>query len=123
MQGEIERFKGRPIKSTGDGFLATFDGPARAIHCALEASRKIHRLGIEVRSALHTGEVELIGEDVGGIAVHTAARVLEQAGPNEVWTSRTVKDLVAGSAFRFRDRGSYRLQGVSDDWSLFSVEQ
>ncbi len=96
MHTEIDRFKGRVVKSTGDGFLATFDGPARAIHCALALSEEARRLDIEIRSGLHTAEVELIDGDVGGIAVHTAARVLAEASASEVWTSRTVKDLVAG---------------------------
>lgn len=122
MQAAIDRFKGRAVKSTGDGYLATFDGPARAIQCACAASREMRRLGIEIRSALHTGEVELIGSDVGGITVHTAARVLAEAKANEVWTSRTVKDLVAGSRFKFSERGTYNLKGVSGDWPLFTVE-
>jgi class 3 adenylate cyclase len=82
----------------------------------------VRRLGIEIRSALHTGEVELIGSDVGGITVHTAARVLAEAQANEVWTSRTVKDLVAGSRFKFSERGTYTLKGVSGEWPLFTVE-
>jgi class 3 adenylate cyclase len=123
MRTEINRFRGRAVKSTGDGFLATFDGPARAIHCAFAASEEMQRMGIEIRSALHTGEVELIGDDVGGIAVHTAARVLAEAKAGEVWASRTVKDLVAGSRLRFSERGTYSLKGVSGDWPLFTVEQ
>lgn len=123
MQTEIGRFKGRSVKSTGDGFLATFDGPARAISCALAASTEMRRLGIEIRSGLHTGEVELMGEDIGGIAVHLAARILDQAKPNEVWTSRTVKDLVAGSKFKFCERGTHSFKGVQGDWPLFSVGQ
>ncbi len=123
MQAEISRFKGRPVKSTGDGFLATFDGPARAIRCALAVAPQMRRLGIEIRSGLHTGEVQLMGEDVSGIAVHTAARILEEAKPNEVWASRTVRDLVAGSQLKFRERGTYSLKGIAGDWPLFSVEQ
>lgn len=122
MQAEIGRYQGRAVKSTGDGFLATFDGPARAIRCACAASREIHRLGIDIRCGLHTGEVELVAGDVSGIAVHTAARVLAEAKPNEVWASRTVKDLVAGSHFRFNERGTYSLKGVAGDWPLFAVE-
>ncbi len=122
MHTEIDRFKGRVVKSTGDGFLATFDGPARAIHCALAASEEARRLGIEIRSGLHTGEVELIDGDVGGIAVHTAARVLAEASASEVWTSRTVKDLVAGSRFKFSEQGTYKLKGIAGDWPLFTVE-
>ncbi len=122
MHTEINRFRGRAVKSTGDGFLATFDGPARAIHCAFAASEEMRRMGIEIRSGLHTGEVELIGDDVGGIAVHTAARVLAKAKASEVWTSRTVKDLVAGSKFRFSERGTYNFKGVPGDWPLFTVK-
>jgi class 3 adenylate cyclase len=122
MNREIRRFRGRAVKTTGDGFLATFDGPARAIHCALAASEEMQRMGIEIRSALHTGEVELIGEDVGGIAVHMAARILAEARAGEVWTSRTVKDLVVGSSLRFSDRGNFSLKGISGDWPLHAVE-
>lgn len=122
MNTEIRRFGGRAVKTTGDGFLATFDGPARAIHCALAASEEMQRMGIEIRSALHTGEVELIGEDVGGIAVHMAARILAEARAGEVWTSRTVKDLVVGSSLRFSDRGNFSLKGISGDWPLHAVE-
>jgi len=123
MHAEINRYKGRAVKKTGDGFLATFDGPARAIHCALAVNGEMRRLGLEIRSGLHTGEVELIDGDVGGIAVHTAARVLAEAKANEVWTSRTIKDLVAGSRFKFIERGIHHLKGIPGDWPLFSVEQ
>ena len=122
MQTEIKRFRGRAVKTTGDGFLATFDGPARAIHCAQAASEEMQRMGIEIRSALHTGEIELIGEDVGGIAVHIAARILAEARAGEVWTSGTVKDLVIGSSLKFSERGTYSLKGVSGEWPLHAVE-
>ncbi len=122
IRTEFNRFEGRVIKSTGDGFLATFDGPARAILCALEMSEEARRLGIEIRAGLHTGEVELIDGDVAGITVHTAARVLAEARASEVWTSRTVKDLVAGSKFNFSEQGAFRLKGVSGDWPLFTVQ-
>ena len=118
---QIAKFRGRVVKSTGDGFLATFDGPARAIHCALTTSQEVHNLGIEIRLGLHTGEVEIIGDDVGGISVHAAARITANARPDEVWTSRTVKDLVAGTQFKFREQGTYKLRGVSGDWPLFTV--
>jgi len=121
MRKQIDRHRGRVVKNTGDGFLATFDGPARAIECAFAANDEIHRLGIELRSGLHTGEVELIGDDVGGIAVHIASRVLEHAHPHEIWTSRTVKDLVVGSKFQFDEKGSYSFKGVDGDWPLFAV--
>jgi class 3 adenylate cyclase len=119
---QVAKFRGRVVKSTGDGFLATFDGPARAIHCALTTSQEVHNLGIEIRSGLHTGEVEIVGDDVGGISVHAAARIMANARADEVWTSRTVRDLVAGSQFKFREQGSYNLRGISGDWPLFTVE-
>lgn len=120
---EITRFQGRAIKNTGDGFLATFDGPSRAIQCAQALREQVKRLGIEIRAGLHTGEIELIGDDVGGIAVHIAARVLSKAADDEVWVSRTVKDLVTGSGFRFREQGLFQLKGIPDEWPLFVVEQ
>jgi class 3 adenylate cyclase len=123
MHKAIARFRGRAVKSTGDGFLATFDGPARAIQCAFEIRDEIQRLGIEIRAGLHTGEIELMGEDVGGIAVHIAARVLGKAAANEVWASRTVKDLVVGSGFRFSECGIHSLKGVPGEWGLFTVDQ
>lgn len=119
----IARFRGRAIRSTGDGFLATFDGPARAIRCASALSDEAQRMGIEIRVGLHTGEIELIGEDIGGIAVHIAARVLGKAGDNEICVSRTVKDLVAGSGFEFNEQGVYSLKGVPGEWRLFRVEK
>jgi class 3 adenylate cyclase len=122
MHAEINRFRGNVIKSTGDGYLATFDGPARAIHCAFAMNQQMMRLGIEIRSGLHTGEVELMDGDVGGIAVHIAARVLEQARAGEVLASRTIKDLVVGSSFKFREHGIYNLKGIAGDWPLFAVE-
>jgi class 3 adenylate cyclase len=121
MHAEINRFRGNVVKSTGDGFLATFDGPARAIHCAFAMNEQMARLGIEIRSGLHTGEVELMDGDVGGIAVHIAARVLEKARANEVLASRTVKDLVVGSRFGFSEQGTYSLKGIAGDWPLFAV--
>jgi class 3 adenylate cyclase len=119
---ELTRFRGRAIKKMGDGFLATFDGPARAIRCATaihEVARSHH--GLEVRSGLHTGEIELIGDDVGGIAVNIGARVEAAARPGEVLVSGTVKDLVAGSGIAFEDRGEHELKGVPDRWRLFAV--
>ena len=119
---EISRYRGHVVKSTGDGLLATFDGPARAIRCALAVSNDSRRMGIEIRAGLHTGEIELGERDVGGIAVHIAARVLAQAQANEVWVSRTVKDLVVGSGFRFSERGAHSLKGIPGEWRLFAVE-
>lgn len=118
---EFTRFGGREIKTVGDGFLATFDGPARAIRCACAIRDGVRSLGIEIRAGLHTGECELMGDDVGGIAVHIGARVAASATAGQVLVSGTVKDLVAGSGLRFADRGSRRLQGVPGEWRLFSV--
>jgi class 3 adenylate cyclase len=123
VEKEISRFHGRAIKNTGDGFLATFDGPGRAIRCAFAINEDIQKLGIQVRAGLHTGEIEQIGDEVGGIAVHIASRVMAQANASEVWASGTVKDLVVGSKLKFSDRGSHRLKGVPEEWRLFSVEQ
>jgi class 3 adenylate cyclase len=119
---ELVRFRGRAVKKMGDGFLATFDGPARAIRCATairELARDEH--GLEVRSGLHTGEIELIGDDVGGIAVNIGARVEAAARPGDVLVSGTVKDLVAGSGLTFEDRGEHELKGIPDRWRLFAV--
>jgi len=119
---ELAFFRGREVKTTGDGFLATFDGPARGIRCACAISDSARPLGIEVRAGLHTGECEIMGEDIGGIAVHIGARVAAQAGSGEVLVSSTVKDLVAGSGLRFEDRGAHALKGVPEEWRLFAVE-
>ncbi len=118
---EIGRFRGRAVKSTGDGVLATFDGPGRAIRCAQAISSRVNDLGIKVRAGLHTGECELLGADIGGIAVHIAARVASLAGADEVFVSSTVKDLVAGSGIQFEERGSRALKGVPDEWRIFAV--
>ena len=122
VRAELARFRGREVKTAGDGFLATFDGPARAIRCACAVRDAVRSLGIEIRAGLHTGECELMGDDVGGIAVHTGARVAASAGPGEVLVSSTVKDLVAGSRLRFADRGTHDLRGVPEEWRLFAVE-
>jgi class 3 adenylate cyclase len=122
VRKEIVTFRGRDVNTTGDGLLATFDGPARAIRCALSIRDRVRPLDLRVRTGLHTGECELIGDDVGGIAVHIAARVQAAAAPDEVLVSSTVKDLVAGSQLRFAERGSHRLKGVPDEWRLFAVE-
>ena len=116
---EITRFRGRGIKSTGDGVLATFDGPGRGVRCAQAICDSVRPLGIELRAGLHTGECELMGDDIGGIAVHIAARVAAQASAGEVMVSSTVKDLVGGSGIEFEDRGSHALKGVPDEWRLF----
>jgi class 3 adenylate cyclase len=122
MRRELERHRGRLVKNTGDGILATFDGPARAIRCAQAIATGMKSLGIEVRAGLHTGEVELRGEDVAGMGVNIAARVMDAAGPGGVVVSSTVKDLVAGSGLRFADRGTHDLRGVPGEWRLFAVE-
>lgn len=123
-RSQIERFRGTYVNTTGDGLLATFDGPGRAIRCAHALGRALEPAGIKIRAGLHTGEIELRDEsDVGGIAVHIAARVMHEAGPGEVVCSRTVKDLVAGSEFAFDDRGLCVLKGVPDEWQLYAVRQ
>ena len=121
VQQELMRFRGREVKTLGDGSLATFDGPARAIRCGRAIAEAARSRGLEVRIGLHSGEVELIEEDVGGIAVHIAARVGALAAPGEVLVSSTVKDLVAGSGIRFVDRGAERLKGIPDEWRLFAA--
>jgi class 3 adenylate cyclase len=121
VRAVIERHRGREVKTTGDGFLATFDGPARAIRCAVELTAAVAGLGIQIRAGLHTGEVEVRGDDVGGIAVHIAARVQAAAEPGEVLVSRTVTDLVVGSGIEFADRGARTLKGVPGEWQLFAV--
>jgi class 3 adenylate cyclase len=120
--GELKSFRGQAIKTMGDGFLATFDGPARAIRCAAAIRDTAKsRFSLETRTGLHTGEVEVMGRDVGGLAVHIAARVIGQAGPGEVVVSNTVKDLVVGSGIAFEDRGEHELRGVPDRWRLWAV--
>jgi pimeloyl-ACP methyl ester carboxylesterase len=123
MRRQLERFRGREVKATGDGFLATFDGPARAIRCATSAHEAVRPLDIQIRAGVHTGECELRGEDIGGIAVHIGARVVAGAGPGEVLVSGTVKDLVAGSGIEFADRGAHELKGVPGEWRLFAVDR
>ncbi len=118
---ELARFRGREVDTAGDGFFAAFDGPARAVRCAQAIGAGVRSLGIEVRAGLHTGECEVIGEKVGGIAVHIGARVASAAAPGEVLVSSTVKDLVAGSGLRFEDRGAHTLKGVPGEWHLFAV--
>ncbi len=119
---ELSRFRGRTVKSMGDGFLATFDGPARAIRCATSIGAVAQaQFGLQIRSGLHTGEIEVMGSDVGGIAVHIGARVGATAAPGEVLVSGTVKDLVVGSGIRFEDRGERELRGVPGQWRLWAV--
>jgi pimeloyl-ACP methyl ester carboxylesterase len=119
VRSEIARFRGTEIKNTGDGFLATFDAPARAIRCALSICEAVRAVGLEVRAGLHTGEIHLVDGDVKGISVHIASRVADLAGPREVIVSRTVKDLVAGSGVTLEPYGTHSLKGVPDQWELF----
>jgi pimeloyl-ACP methyl ester carboxylesterase len=120
-RAQLGRYGGKEVKATGDGFLATFDGPARAIHCTEAIRSAVGGLGIEIRAGIHTGECEIIGEDVGGIAVHIAARVNAMAGAGEILVSRTVRDLVVGSGIAFEERGIHSLKGVPGEWSLVAV--
>jgi pimeloyl-ACP methyl ester carboxylesterase len=122
VRRELTRFRGREINTTGDGFFAAFDGPARAIHCARAISDAVQSLGLKIRAGLHTGECEVMGEEIGGIVVHIGARIASLAGPGEVLVSSTVKDLVAGSGLSFRDHGAEHLKGVPGEWRLFSAE-
>jgi pimeloyl-ACP methyl ester carboxylesterase len=119
---QLERFRGREIDTAGDGFLCTFDGPARAIRCALAVVECVRPLGLEVRAGLHTGECEMVGDGIAGIAVHIGARVAALAQPGEVLVTSTVRDLVAGSGIRFADRGEHALKGVPDPWRIFAAE-
>jgi class 3 adenylate cyclase len=121
-RSQLERFRGREVKQTGDGFLASFDGPARAIRCACGICDEVRELGIELRAGIHTGECELMGDDLAGLAVHVAARVGAMAKPGEVLASGTVRDLVLGSGIEFADRGAHELKGVPGEWRLFAVE-
>jgi len=121
VRRELERFRGHEVNTAGDGFLATFDGPARAVRCAGAIRDAVRSVGLEVRAGVHTGEIELMGDDVGGIAVHIGARVAAGAGPGEILVSSTVKDLVAGSGLVFEDRGAHALKGVPGEWRLFRV--
>lgn len=121
VRAQVERFRGRPVKSLGDGWLAAFDGPARGIRCGLALREAVEELGIELRAGLHTGECEAIGEDLGGLAVHIGARVGALAEPGEVLVSGTVKDLVVGSGIAFADRGEHALKGVPGTWRLWAA--
>jgi class 3 adenylate cyclase/pimeloyl-ACP methyl ester carboxylesterase len=122
VRAGLARWRGREIKVIGDGFLATFDGPARAVNCAAEIVDRVGELGLSVRAGLHTGECELRSDDVSGIAVHIAARVMDQAQAREVLASSTVKDLVVGSGLRFADRGAHSLRGVDGEWRLYALD-
>ena len=120
---QLTRFRGREVKSLGDGFLAVFDGPARGVRCARAICDSMGRLGVDLRAGLHTGEIEPDGDDVAGLAVAIGARVGALAGPSEVLVSSTVKDLVIGSGLSFEDRGEHTLKGVPDAWHLYALSQ
>lgn len=120
LQREVDRLGGRLVKNTGDGMLAIFEDPAAAVRCGIEACDAVRALGVEARAAAHSGLVELRGDDISGIAVHIAARVLAEAGPSEVLVTRTLKDLLAGSSLRFSPRGVRRLKGVEDEWEIYA---
>ena len=121
VRSQLTRFRGREVNTAGDGFLAMFDGPQRAIRCAMAIRDAVQSLGIEVRAGLHTGECEVRGDDIGGIGVHIGARVSALAGANDVLVSSTLRDLVIGSGLEFAERGSYELKGVPGEWRLFAV--
>jgi class 3 adenylate cyclase len=121
VRGRLAQFRGREVKNLGDGFVATFDGPTRAVHCAQEIVGGVGDLGISIRCGLHTGECELLGDDISGIAVHIGERVCELAGEREVLVSSTVKDLVVGSSLSFEDRGARQLRGVPGEWRLYAL--
>jgi class 3 adenylate cyclase len=118
---QLNRFRGREVNTSGDGFLAMFDGPQRAIRCAMAICDAVQALGIQVRAGLHTGECEVRGDDIGGIAVHIGARVSALAGPNDVLVSSTLRDLVIGSGLEFDERGMHQLKGVPGEWHLLAV--
>ena len=121
VRSQLARYRGREVKTMGDGFLLTFDGPARAVRCAQAIVERVADLGIEVRAGLHTGEIELDGKDVTGIAVAIGARVGALASPSEVLVSQTIKDLTVGSGIAYSDRGEHELKGVPDQWHLYRV--
>ena len=121
VRAQLGRFRGREVSTSGDSFLATFDGPQRAIRCAMAIRDAVQALGIQVRAGLHTGECEVRGDDIGGIAVHIGARVSALAGPNDVLVSSTLRDLVIGSGLEFEDRGDHTLEGVPGEWRLSAV--
>jgi len=121
VRSELAHFRGKEMDTAGDGFFATFDGPARAIHCACAIRQAVRELAIEVRAGLHSGECELVDGKTSGIAVHTGARIASLAGPGEVLVSSTVRDLVAGSGIEFADRGEHELKGIPQPWRVFEV--
>jgi class 3 adenylate cyclase len=121
VRSQLARFRGREVNTSGDGFLAMFDGPQRAIRCAMAIRDAVQALGLQVRAGLHTGECEVRGDEIGGIGVHIGARVSALAGPNDVLVSSTLRDLVIGSGLEFEARGAHELKGVPGEWRLFAV--
>ena len=121
VRGQLDRYSGHEIDTAGDGFFASFDGPARAVRCACAIRDEVSRLGIDIRAGVHTGECQIIDQKLGGLAVHIGARVAHLAGAGEVLTSSAVKDLVAGSGLSFADRGTHRLKGIPEEWRLYAV--
>ena len=119
VRRELSRFNGHEVDARGDGFLATFDSPARAVRCAIAAGQVVHDMGMEIRAGVHTGEIEIVADRVEGIAVHTGARIAALAGAREVLVSQTVKDLAAGSGLSFEDAGAHVLKGVPGEWRLY----
>jgi class 3 adenylate cyclase len=122
VRRQLERFRGRELDTAGDGFVASFDGPARGIRCAAAIAESVNALGLSIRAGIHTGEAELVDGKLAGIAVHIAARIATLAEPDEVLVSNTVKDLVIGSRMALTDRGAQELKGVPGEWSLFAVD-
>ena len=122
VRRELERFRGREVNTTGDGFLATFDGPARAVRCAKALVGRLAAVGVRIRAGVHTSEIEVIGDDVRGLGVHVAARIMALADDDEVLVSSVVKDLSLGSGIEFVGRGSHQLKGVPDDWVLYAAQ-
>jgi class 3 adenylate cyclase len=121
VRRHLDLFEGRELKTTGDGFLAVFDDPARAVECARRLREAVAGIGLELKAGLHTGRCEVSDGDIAGIAVHVAARVLQAAGPGEVLVSGTIRDVLLGSEFLFDDRGRHRLKGIDGEWPLFAV--
>jgi class 3 adenylate cyclase len=123
VRRELKRFRGREIDCAGDGFLSSFDGPARAVQCAVAIRSAVRELELDIRAGIHVGECELLDEKISGIAVHTAARIMDAAAPGEILVSRTVKELTSGSGLAFEDRGVHALQGVPDPWHLHALRE
>lgn len=121
VRNQLRHFRGREVKTTGDGFLATFDGPARAVRCACAIRDELRRIGLEIRAGLHTGECEIMDDDIGGISVHIAARIMSKASAGEVFSSSMVKDLVSGSGIEFQSKGLFSLKGIPGNWEIYSV--